>query len=270
LRFNRIKRAPSLLSPRGEFADASFKIKFIRKYLFVKFVQFFRLYSTTNWHVSSDNEMIDLESKMKIKSHLISQAIDLPSIININQSVNLDLTSKDFRIIFLSRIAIEKNLDIAITILSKLKVEVLFDIYGMVADKKYWEKCKKMIDSLPSNITVSYCGVVDPSEVGIIFSKYDLFLFPTGGENYGHVIAESLSVGTKVLISKNTPWVDLEEKGVGWDFDLNDKKSFVKIIELMTELTIDVRKNARAKVVENFNKMLADSNALEINRSLYN
>ena len=70
-----------------------------------------------------------------------------------------------------------------------------------------------------------------PNEVVGTFSKYDLFLFPSGGENYGHVIAESLSSGTPVLISKNTPWLDLESQNLGWDIDLKDMDSFVEIIE---------------------------------------
>ena len=37
---------------------------------------------------------------------------------------------------------------------------------------------------LPQNVTYSYCGVADAEKVIEAFAKYDVFLFPTLGENY--------------------------------------------------------------------------------------
>ena len=49
-------------------------------------------------------------------------------------------------------------------------------------------------------MAVSYLGAVLPENVQGILSKYDLFVLPTRGENYGHVILESLATGTPVLM----------------------------------------------------------------------
>ena len=38
-----------------------------------------------------------------------------------------------------------------------------------------------------------------------MFQEYDLLFLPTKGENFGHVILESMSAGTPVLISDTTP-----------------------------------------------------------------
>ena len=96
--------------------------------------------------------------------------------------------------------------------------------YGRIVDNSYWDRCKKSLEKLPKNIKASFLGELKKDEVTVTFSKYDLFFFPTGGENYGHVIAESLSVGTPVLISKNTPWFNLESQHLGWDIDLEKKR----------------------------------------------
>ncbi len=45
-----------------------------------------------------------------------------------------------------------------------------------------------------------------PTHVLETLSAYDLFVLPSLGENYGHVVFESLSSGTPVLISDKTPW----------------------------------------------------------------
>ena len=56
---------------------------------------------------------------------------------------------------------------------------------------------------------------------------WDLFLFPTVGENYGHVIQEALSAGCVALISDQTPWQDLEQSGVGAAIPLDQPQRFV-------------------------------------------
>ena len=47
----------------------------------------------------------------------------------------------------------------------------------------------------------------------------DIFLFPTRGENFGHVVAEALSVGCPVLTTPTTIWTDLLTSGGGSVFD---------------------------------------------------
>ena len=56
---------------------------------------------------------------------------------------------------------------------------------------------------------------------------HHVFLFPTLGENYGHVIQEALSAGCVTLISDRTPWQDLEESGVGAAIPLEKPERFV-------------------------------------------
>ena len=42
------------------------------------------------------------------------------------------------------------------------------------------------------------------------FGNNDFLILPTKGENFGHVIAESLSASLPVIISQNTPWRNLQ------------------------------------------------------------
>ena len=126
-----------------------------------------------------------------------------------------------------------------------------------------------MINTLPEHVRASYLGELKPNEVVSTFSKYDLFLFPSGGENYGHVIAESLSSGTPVLISKNTPWLDLESQNLGWDIDLKDMGSFVEIIERIARMSHDERQDKRNNIRIMIKDILINSNDFEDNRLLY-
>ena len=47
------------------------------------------------------------------------------------------------------------------------------------------------------------------------FGLYDAFVFPTLGENFGHVIAESLASSCPVICSDQTPWTPVLEAGGG-------------------------------------------------------
>ena len=85
---------------------------------------------------------------------------------------------------------------------------------------------------------VKYQGSVEYNHVSEVFSKYDLFFFPTKGENFGHVILESMLVGTPVLIADTTPWRDLEKLGVGWDLPLNIPDSFIAPINKAAKMDV--------------------------------
>lgn len=90
--------------------------------------------------------------------------------------------------------------------------------------------------ALPPNVQVSYRGPLRPHEVEPTLARYDAFLFPTLGENYGHVIREALSAGLPVLVSDRTPWRGLEAKGAGADLPLDDLDAFANRIRTWAAL----------------------------------
>ena len=94
---------------------------------------------------------------------------------------------------FVSRIHEVKNILLAIQIVKSLKCKAVFDIYGPIESKDYWDLCLKEMEHLSENIQINYCGLLPMDEVGKTFQNYDAFLFPTINENYGHVIAEAVS-----------------------------------------------------------------------------
>jgi len=58
----------------------------------------------------------------------------------------------------------------------------------------------------------------------------EVFFFPTLGENFGHVVWESLVFGCPVLTTETTPWNNLEEFKItssqpntaGWNYKLSN------------------------------------------------
>ena len=264
-----LPRVPLLLSPRGEFVEGPLHLKYRKKQVYIALTRLVGFYRGVVWHASSIHEQRDFINVLKVNPGNVKIALDLPSRVNLAVAPSELLAKEQLRIVFLSRLTREKNLDHALRILRKVSAPVTFDIYGPAEDADYWVECQQLMTQLPPNITARYHGSVVPTEVAGIFSHYDLFFFPSRGENYGHVIAEAISAGTKVLISKNTPWLDLASEQLGWDVELNDEAEFVGKIEALARLPHAQRLSDRATVMMNAATRLLDPKVVADNRALY-
>ncbi|MBE0471972.1 MAG: glycosyltransferase family 4 protein, partial [Methyloprofundus sp.] len=248
LRF--IKPCPIVLAPRGEFSTGALELKSFKKKLFIKVASWLGLYRGITCQASSELEKKDIISALNIDPSSIFIAKDLPPKVSVSIG-DLALKPNEIcKIVFLSRISPMKNLDFVLQVLGQVKSSLVFDIYGPIEDKEYWQGCQNLIEQLPSNILVNYCGAVTPDQVADVFSGYDLFFFPTRGENYGHVIAESLSVGTPVLLSDQTPWQSLENDKLGWDLPL-DLDFFAEKIDEVANMDAESRLSWRQQVAVN-------------------
>jgi glycosyltransferase involved in cell wall biosynthesis len=112
-----------------------------------------------------------------------------------------------------------------------VKESIEFTLFGPIVDNSYWLKCKSLISQLPRNIKVVYKGEMPHDQLKLLLPGFDLFFLPTNGENYGHAIVEAILAKLPVLVSDLTPWRNLQEKGIGWDIPLADKKRFAMVLE---------------------------------------
>ncbi|GIF03800.1 hypothetical protein Asi03nite_13380 [Actinoplanes siamensis] len=119
------------------------------------------------------------------------------------------------RFVFVSRIVPEKNLLLVIEALAGLPGDAELDIFGPVEDAGYWRRCRQAIEDGGLAARVRYRGELAPATVRDTFRHYDAFLFPTRGENFGHVIAESLSASCPVICSDRTSWTPVLRAGGG-------------------------------------------------------
>lgn len=271
--FGKLPDKPLILAPRGEFSPGALKFKRPKKYFYITIAKLLGLYNNIIWHASSTHEAEDIIRGFKINKENIHVAMDLPEPVSLHPYDEKDASevseTNSLRIIFLSRISPMKNLDYALDILANAKANACFDIYGPIEDGDYWRRCQMRIDSMPENIQIEYRGSIMPDQVRQTFAKYDLFLFPTHGENYGHVIAESLSAGTPVLLSDQTPWRDLEKDRLGWDLSLAHRDSFTRIIDNYAQTSRDERNERRMHIKQKIFERLSTPEVIEASRQLF-
>lgn len=272
-----LKSSNIILAPRGELEKGCLKIKPFKKKLFINISRFLGIHNDITWHATSEFEAISIKNIFHEKAKKINIAMNLTPKLDKTIFNELDFNYKNqdiLKICFISRITREKNLDYALNIINNVSVRTIFNIYGTNhEDSRYWHKCEALIKQINNKNyhQINYLGNVSPEKVNDILKQHDLFFFPTVGENFAHVIFESLAAGTPVLISDRTPWLNLKEKGIGWDISLDTPDCFIKVIENVFHIPnneyLNIRKNALkfAYNYANDNKTINDSRQMFLN-----
>jgi glycosyltransferase involved in cell wall biosynthesis len=236
-RLARTRNVPLVIAPRGEFSRGALAIKSSRKRLFLWLAAKTHFYRGVHWHASTILEHEDIRSALATKPS-VTIARDL--VLDRTREANITREPKvpgRLKAVFLSRISRKKNLDGALRILRHVRGIVDLHVYGPIEDRAYWMECEALISELPSNVTVRCCGQSSHAAVTGVFARSDMFLFPTHGENFGHVILESLLAGCPVLLSDQTPWRNLPASYAGWDLPLTDSRAFAEVIERCVAMT---------------------------------
>lgn len=243
---------PVVVASMGSFSEGALSQKSLKKKVFISCCKALGLFDGITWSVTSSYELEDVKREVSSKARCMI-AEDLPrSEISMAQNVR----SGALKVVFLSRICRQKNLLYCAEILQEVSSNIEFDIYGPMEDRAYWELCESELKRLPVNVSWHYCGEVDTDSVPDVFSKYDIFLLPTMGENYGHVIFEALASGCVPIVSDRTPWNWLQEYGSGYILPLGDKKAYAKTIDMFSTMTVDQKRNASTKALEAANLKL--------------
>ncbi len=259
----RIPSVPVIIAPRGEFYAGALALKATKKRAYLQLTRGLGIYKQVIWHATTADEQRSIRTLFP--AGVVSVVTpDLPTG-ETPPFIPLVPVEGDLKIVFLSRISRKKNLDYALRLIAQVKQPTQFDIYGPIEDAVYWRECTALIDQMPAYITVTHRGDAHPEAVRAIFAQYHLFLFPTRGENFGHVIWEALYAGCPVLTSDQTPWHDLERHGIGWTVPLSQPERFVQIIEAAKE------DNAQRGIAAQHYAILLASDAftLKANRKLF-
>ncbi|MBN8201818.1 glycosyltransferase family 4 protein [Bacillus sp. NTK034] len=228
-------KEPVIVAPRGEFSKGALSIKTDKKKLYINIFKFINLHKKITFTCTSNSDKQDIinlfgsQVKVNIAGNIVNSDID-PFTYPINKK------SGQLRIATVSRISRIKNLDFSLQILREVDKsdqkfnEIVFDIYGPLEDKEYWKECLIISEDLSDRVKVNYKGALSYTEVPKVLSLYHTFLFPTKGENFGHVIQESLLSGCPVITSDQTPWKNLNELGIGFDIPLDMQFKFIDAI----------------------------------------
>lgn len=265
-RKNKIK---TIIAPRGMLGEASLKIKSTKKHSFLNLSRLLGWYKNITWHASTEQEKKDIESIFGKKAKIVvAQNIPLSQQLEIKNILNRKKTGK-VKFVYISRIAIIKNLNMAINAIKRVKTDqkVEFDIYGNIEDEDYFNSFKKDIKK-HNYASIQYKGLLNPNEIADVYANADFMILPTMHENYGHAIVEAWSNGCPVIISRNTPWKNLRVQDLGWDVDISNPQNLINAVQEGIDLDFTSYIQMVRSSYNYFTNKICDDEIIEANRKL--
>ena len=166
-------------------------------------------------------------------------------------------------ILFLGRLDPIKNLEsllIAWSLIEKDNKSWNLLIAG-VGNIKYTEKLKNLSGDLNLK-NIKWLGYLNNEEKERVIKSSSLLILPSFSENYGLVVIESLILGTPVIVSDKTPWLDLKNFNCGYicstDYE-SIKINIDKFISLNFSERINMSKSSFKYASLNYNWELISS-----------
>ena len=267
------RKTPLILAPRGELSAGALALKWRKKRVFITAFRMLGLHKAVTWHASTDQEKADIERVFGVgtRGHV---AINLRTDVSVNgeekdhvQRPGTDPHSRS--LVFFSRIAPVKNVATAIKAMALAKGGARLYIAGPIEDVRYWAECLKLIDNIGDPEMIKYVGTIPADRVISFLSRFDLFVFPTLGESFGHVVFESLAAGTPVIIGNNTPWHQIETVGAGWICDPASPEAVAELIERFLVLDEDARMRMRTAARDLARQVMNDPRGVDANRAMF-
>lgn len=226
------RQSKVVVCPRGMLQKGALAVKPFKKKIYLTYLQFAGRLKNVCWHATNEEEATDIRKYFPENKGIII-APNIPK----SPYAKISFLSKErdqLRLVFLSLITEKKNLSLLLALMQLTQKKITLDIYGPVTDNAYWESCEAQIKLMPEK--VQYKGDVQPADVQQVLSQYHALILFTKGENFGHALYESLSVGRPVITSYFTPWNDLQQKKAGTNVNIYDIQDCLKKVSDFAEM----------------------------------
>lgn len=257
-----------LVSPHGELLSGNLAIHATRKRLYLRVLPLLLGRLNTVWHATSALEAEHIAAVVPGARILICEnQVALPH----RAAPPGRASGSTARMVFIGRIAEEKNLLLTLEALSSVRHPVHFDIYGPLEDGPYWTRCLDVIAAMPRQVTVRYAGMLASGDVIGVFGAYDALVFPTLGENFGYVIAESLAGSCPVVCSPHTPWTPVLHDGGGVvipDVTVPDVRAAIEAIAALRKEDRNALRSAAGSAYERWRRQASEANLFDVVRSM--
>lgn len=232
----KFKAKKIVIAAHGMLGAHAFSVKSKKKKLFARLTKILGFYNNVFFHAANRAEAQDVRKAIGNSAKIIV-AEEMPMNMVLDEWKPRKKEAGLLTMATVARIAPEKNTLYGLEcLLHCTEGEITYNMYGPVYEEEYWKQCQEVIKSIPPNVTVNYMGSLPGDEVLGMLQQQHLMFLPTTGENFGHTILESFMAATPVLISDQTPWKDLNTRGIGWELSLNNKKLFAEKIMALAQM----------------------------------
>jgi glycosyltransferase involved in cell wall biosynthesis len=103
------------------------------------------------------------------------------------------------RLLAVSDIYIQKNLETAIAAMARLPADVVLDVAGRVLDPEYFARLQALCVELKVVDRVRFLGGLPAAEVAEAYRRAGVFVFPSLVETFGNPVLEAMASGLPVV-----------------------------------------------------------------------
>ena len=251
-------RIPYIVSPRGTFSQWAFKNGSMLKRPFWFLLQRPSFDTVKCFHATAFSEYEDIRRLgFRQPVAVIPNGIDIKYNLIKQRSTNVKIRT----ILFLGRIHPKKGLDILLNawaILQNKFPEWSLRIVG--TDEDYYSRSGYLNEMIKLSQKldlkrIDFSGPLYGDNKSRAYSEADLFVLPTHSENFGMTVAESLALGTPVVVSKGAPWSKLEKINAGRWIDIGIDpliNTLNELFSLPTEKLNEMGENGRNFMITDF------------------
>jgi glycosyltransferase involved in cell wall biosynthesis len=229
------KNIPVVLSPRGMLSPytLSNRNKLLKALIHLLIGK--KLISYCKLHATSEKERKDL---LKIQNQtniaVIPNLVHFPSALRVSAD-SLTRSKDKFNLLFLSRIEEKKGLELLFKALHIADFRWQLTIAG-TGEEAYLNKLKLLARELKICDSITWAGHINDSDKYQVIAKNDLLVLFSFNENFANVIAESLTVGTPVAISREVGLAPFILKhDLGWVSELNHESIAVALSQAFND-----------------------------------
>jgi glycosyltransferase involved in cell wall biosynthesis len=227
-----------VIAPRGALGAGALAIKPLKKKLGLLLMR--SSLRGLVWHVTAESEaaevreVIGSQESICMAANLLEQRVG-----DAISNLPLSRSAGPTRLVAFSRLSRKKNFDFLLGCLRSVNSAFSLDIIGPEEDPAYASELQELAKQLGPNQAVHFLGGKSPAELTALLPKYDFFVLPTQHENFGHVFIEAWAAGLPVITSDQTPWRDLQAKGIGWDLPLSKRELWIELLESIIQIQPD-------------------------------
>lgn len=169
--------------------------------------------------------------------------INIPDAINIKNALEGRRRDcrKTLKLGFVGRISEEKNIEILLTAVSKLK-DCELVVIGTAEDFSYQDRLKELTEALDITNRVSWMGWQQDPWSCVIDKGVDAICLTSYYEGFPLAALESLANGIPVIASRTTGIKEIIKEGItGYTFDVGDEKQLIDLLNTLIEEGVNIQ-----------------------------
>lgn len=209
--YARASGIPYCVSPHGMLMPEALRLKEWKKRPYWSLVERRQMEGARFLHVTSELEAVSARRRLPtVPLHIIPNGVDIPVR---NDWGRFDVPGAEKYFLFLGRLHPIKNLGSLIQAARTLPTGWVLAVAG--GGSGSYERTIRTLARREAAGKVHFLGWLDGLAKWCAVRSAVALVLPSKSENFGNVVAESLSMGTPVIASTGTPWQILEREGAG-------------------------------------------------------